>query len=299
MSELVSSRLLERLGRLDLVARRAGAGGGVGERSAGRAGLGTIFHEHRTYTPGDDPRYVDWNAYRRMRSLHVKVYEHEENLDVHLLVDRSASMGSGDRSKLETGCSMAAMVGAVALARGDTVRVTALPARLGGMVETTVLRGRPSTRALVELLSGLETGVNAPLGTALREALPKMRRRGFVLLVTDFLEAGGEVEAGWRRAVDYLRFMRVELTCLHMVSPFERDPGLAGPVRLRDVETNALLHVDVNDRRLELYRENFERWLRSIAAYLRQKDTRHMVVDAGKDDETALLHRLMTGGVLR
>ena len=127
MSRLLSVRTLERLATLDLWARNASGGGGIGERPSGMAGVGTIFHEHRTYTPGDDVRYVDWNAYARLRSLQVKVYELEENLDVHLIVDRTASMGQGVTSKLHTGCRLAAMVGTTSLARGDTVRLTFLP----------------------------------------------------------------------------------------------------------------------------------------------------------------------------
>ena len=38
-------------------------------------------YARRVWGPGDDLRYVDWNAYGRLRSLNVKVFEKEENLD--------------------------------------------------------------------------------------------------------------------------------------------------------------------------------------------------------------------------
>lgn len=304
---LLGPRILERLARLDLSARRAAAGGALGERSAGRAGLGTIFHEHRTYTPGDDLRYVDWNVYGRLRSLHVKVFEHEENLHVHLLLDRSVSMGSGARSKLSLAKRVTAMVGCVALSRGDTVRLTLLPAADSASADTqNVFRGRAAVHRMIGAIAQVRNAPGEPLGASLEKVLPGARRRGFALLASDLLDEGlgatadaSDAQKGWRRAVDYLRYLNVELTCVQVIAPHERDPAADGPVRLVDAESGRSLDLDVDAAALRRYRTAYDRWLWSISAYLRSKEARHLLLDTSLAADDALLQRLRESGVLR
>src|SRR5687767_15862579 len=56
-------------------------------------GFSVEFSEYRQYTPGDDPRYLDWRLYARSDRYYVKRFEDETNLRCHLLVDLSKSMG--------------------------------------------------------------------------------------------------------------------------------------------------------------------------------------------------------------
>ena len=290
MTTLIGPRTLERLARLDVAVRRAAGGGRSGERSAGVAGVGTIFREHRTYSPGDDLRYVDWNAYGRLRSLHVKVFELEENLDVHLLVDTTASMGSGSGSKLEAALRAAAIVGAVALGRGDVVRLGLLPGSSRG-----AFAGPGATGELLSVLGGTTGNARVPLSEAIRAAFPRIRRRGFALLVTDFLDE----PAAWRRAVDYLLHMRVELACLHVIAPAERSPPATGSLRLTDAETGAEFDLDVDEDLLVRYRQRFEKRIRDVRAYLRAKQVPHVLLDTAHAGEAELLRQLLRERVLR
>src|SRR6187431_1729657 len=60
-------------------------------------GFSVEFTEYRQYTPGDDPRYLDWRVYARSDRYVIKKYEDETNLRVHLLTDQSHSMEYGSR----------------------------------------------------------------------------------------------------------------------------------------------------------------------------------------------------------
>jgi uncharacterized protein (DUF58 family) len=290
VKSLLTSRTLERLAVLDVGVRRATGGGRIGERAAGVAGAGTIFHEHRTYSPGDDLRYVDWNAYGRLRSLHVKVFELEENLDVRLLVDATASMGFGPGSKLDAGLRTAAMVGATALARGDVVRLLRWPGK-----DSSTFLGADKTQSLLRAMDEPASGTRVPLDDAVRAAMPPVLRRGYALLVTDFLDD----PVVWRRAIDYLCHLRIELTCVHVVSREERDPREGGALRLRDAESGEEFDLDVDDDLLARYRARFDRWLREVRAYLGAKRVRHVVIDTASSTEADLLRQLLREGVLR
>ena len=58
-------------------------------------GFSVEFSEYRQYTPGDDPRYLDWRLFARTDRYYIKRFEDETNLRCHLLVDLSRSMGYG------------------------------------------------------------------------------------------------------------------------------------------------------------------------------------------------------------
>ncbi|HWB58031.1 MAG TPA: DUF58 domain-containing protein [Chthoniobacteraceae bacterium] len=58
------------------------------------AGTGSSidFQDHRPYLPGDDPRYIDWQAYARTGNYTMKLYREEVSPLVDLVFDASESM---------------------------------------------------------------------------------------------------------------------------------------------------------------------------------------------------------------
>lgn len=50
------------------------------------------FQDHRPYLPGDDPRYIDWQAYARTGNYTMKLYREEVSPLVDLVFDASESM---------------------------------------------------------------------------------------------------------------------------------------------------------------------------------------------------------------
>lgn len=60
------------------------------------------FQDHRPYLPGDDPRYINWQAYARSGSYTMKLYRQEVSPQVDLVLDVSSSMflvpGKTDRA---------------------------------------------------------------------------------------------------------------------------------------------------------------------------------------------------------
>src|ERR1700726_2408648 len=103
---------LSRLKNLTLAARHIFEGFFAGMHKSPHKGFSIEFAEHREYTPGVDPRHIDWRVLGRRDKLYVKQYEEETSLRCHLIVDKSASMGYKSAgvamSKLEYACYMAA-----------------------------------------------------------------------------------------------------------------------------------------------------------------------------------------------
>ena len=58
-------------------------------------GWGTDFAGLREYVETDDARHIDWNATARLNAPQVRQFVEDRDLTVWLVLDRSASMGTG------------------------------------------------------------------------------------------------------------------------------------------------------------------------------------------------------------
>src|SRR3989454_6269563 len=121
---LLEPALLRRLERLALQVRRAVSGQMGGERRSRRRGQSVEFADFRNYTPGDDFRLIDWNAYARLDRFMLRLFVAEEELPLSLFVDLSGSMDWGKPNKADTARQLAGAIAYVALAALDRVRLT-------------------------------------------------------------------------------------------------------------------------------------------------------------------------------
>ena len=113
---------LRKLERLHLVAKRLSWAGAKGEHAVSRKGFSLEFSDYRRYQRGDDLRYVDWNIYRRLDRLLLKVFTAEEEMNIYLLVDTSRSMAEGAPAKLDYAKKVAAALGYIGLKNLDRRR---------------------------------------------------------------------------------------------------------------------------------------------------------------------------------
>jgi len=116
----VDPAALARVKNLALVARGVVEGFITGLHASPYKGFSVEFAEHRKYSPGDNPRHLDWRILGRTDRLYVKQYEEETNLRAQVLLDSSASMAYrfGDGlTKLEYGCYLAASLVAATMRR--------------------------------------------------------------------------------------------------------------------------------------------------------------------------------------
>src|SRR5712692_4646784 len=81
---------LKKLERLRLIAKRLSWSSATGEHPTVRRGYSLEFSDYRKYQSGDDLRYVDWNVYRRLERLWLKLFTAEEEMNIYLLVMRAA-----------------------------------------------------------------------------------------------------------------------------------------------------------------------------------------------------------------
>src|SRR6185436_13455486 len=87
--------VVARLGTLELKARAIVEGFISGLHRSPFKGFSVEFAEYRQYIAGDDLSTMDWKVFARSDRYYIKKFEEETNLDCHLMLDVSGSMGYG------------------------------------------------------------------------------------------------------------------------------------------------------------------------------------------------------------
>ena len=108
--QFLDPAVVARLGTLELKARTIVEGFLSGLHRSPFKGFSVEFAEYRQYMPGDDISTIDWKVFARSDRYYIKKFEEETNLDCHLMLDISGSMGYGSRgiTKMQYGQCLAA-----------------------------------------------------------------------------------------------------------------------------------------------------------------------------------------------
>src|SRR5687768_974529 len=169
---------LMRIKNLQLRARIVVQGFLSGLHRSPHHGFSVEFSEYRQYTPGDDPRYLDWKLFARSDRYYIKRFEDETNLRCHLLVDLSRSMGYGSLSytKIEYARTAAATLAYFLSTQRDAVGLVTFDE---GINEYLPARYRPGhLRRLMLCLERAVAGTSTDLSAPLEQVAAAVRRRG-------------------------------------------------------------------------------------------------------------------------
>lgn len=277
---------------LSLVSRRRLRGGQRGERRSILRGRGIEFADYRAYEPGDDYRYIDWNIASRLDRLFVKLFSEEEDLDVTLLVDVSASMAAGTPSKLALAQHLAAAIGYIGLVNLDRVGVTAFTSAPGPRIAR--LRGRARAADLLRFLGGLRASGDTDLGQALRHLLIDAKRRGLLVVFSDLLDPHG-----YEEALRLARYHRFQTFLIHIMADEEFTPRLAGEFRLVDVETRGAVEVTADAEALRSYAAARDAFFRDIERFCFRHGIEYLRTVSSVALDTLILYSLRQAGLLR
>lgn len=285
---------LRRLESLRVVTKRASMGSVRADRRSRRLGAGIEFADHRDYAAGDDLRILDWNLYGRMERLLVRLFEEDEDLAVDVLVDTSASMGLGAPPKLDLAAQVGAALAYVGLASLDRVAVTAIGEGLGEGLPPA--RGKSQILPVLKFLGGLAPAGRTSLARAARAFVARRgrQRRGLVVLISDFYDP-----AGYREALDLLRWARFELVVIQISAPEEAHPTLRGEVTIADAETGEERDVTISPAMLAAYERRHAGLLRELEGFCRERGLPCFTVTSDQPFDSVVLRVFRAGGLLR
>ncbi len=296
---MFDSVFLAKLERLHLLSRRTFGGQTRAERRSHKLGSSLEFADYRPYVPGDDLRSIDWNIYGRSDKLFLKLFEEEEDLHIYLLVDASASMRWTARdtraaaplrpSKLDLARRIAGTLAYIGLANLDRVNIHYFSETLGDGLGTG--RGKSHFhRVLAFLNKPPAVAGQTDLARCLRAFDQRNRRRGLVIILSDFFDPHG-----YEDALNFLLYQRFEIQLIQTLDPAELTPRLLGDLRLTDSETSTVYEVTANDALTRAYEREISAFLTGLEAFCqrRQIGYRRALTDAPFED---LVLKMLHGG---
>ena len=227
---------------LELAARLIVEGVRSGSHRSPFHGYTAEFSQHRPYRPGDDLKYLDWKLLGRTDRLYSRQFRETTSLSVMLVLDTSASMRFPDAarevSKFRYATIVASSLAWLIVGQGDSAglmtttgdRLTYLPAR----------GGKPHLRVLLAQIARLEATGAWTLDRAIARAADLMKRRGVVVVISDFYDA---TEATFREMRGVSRRGH-DIALLQILSRAEIEFPYRATVELEDLESGERRVVD-------------------------------------------------------
>ena len=268
ISELLPPSALARLSNLNLIARWIVEGFISGLHKSPFHGFSVEFAEYRPYTTGDDLRHFDWKVLAKSERKYVKKYHSETNMQAHILLDCSASMGFGEPvTKLKYGQAIAAALAHLIIMQQDAVAVALFADKL-----LNYMPPRASMRHFQEIahvLGNAKAESSTNIFGALDYLAESVKRRGLFVIISDLYDDPERTLAALR----HIRFNKHEVILFHVLDHKELEFPYRALTEFKDMESGDTVQVAP-----AVYREEYKAALREFTETTRKKCA-NMLID--------------------
>lgn len=212
----------------------------AGQHRSPYRGESVEFADHRSYTPGDDPRLIDWKVFARRERYYVRQHHEESNLVTTVLLDASASMTFGSQriSKLEYACVLASALVYLVIRQNDAAAVGLFDREASAWLPPAQRMG--FLTRLTELLERLSPTGGTDIGASLAAFGERIEGRGIVVVISDFLDRPERILDGLPR----LRQQGHEVIALHVLDPAEQSLPWHGPMQFHGLEDRVQIRLE-------------------------------------------------------
>ncbi len=254
--------VINQIKRLDLRAQFIVKGFLHGLHASPFHGFSVEFSEHRKYTPGDDPKDIDWLIYAKTDKYYVKKFEAETNITGYLAMDLSRSMAYTYRqelTKFDYAICLAAALCYLMILQQDPVGVVAFDTRIRRSLAPKARRSQLAH--VLSLLASIRPTGQTDIAQSLNQLAAMLRHASLVMLFSDLLaDPEGVLQALYR-----LRHGGHDVIVFHVIDEAEARFPFDGMVELEDPESRQRLTLDADAFRsdylsaLDAFRQRFRR----------------------------------------
>ncbi|HTM32798.1 MAG TPA: DUF58 domain-containing protein [Vicinamibacterales bacterium] len=281
--------IVARLGTIDLKAKTIVEGFLTGLHRSPFKGFSVEFAEYRQYLPGDDLATLDWKIYARTDRHVVKKFEEETNVECHILLDVSRSMGYGSHavSKIEYGSYLAGALAYLMNRQRDAVGLLTFDDRIRELLPCSARPGHLKTLLLA--LERVSLGVGTDIAKPLADLVQAIRKRGLVVLISDLLDDPDRIIEGLK----HFRYRGTDVVVFQVLDPHEISFPFDRAARFRDVESDQEI-VAVPAAIRDTYKARLEAMVSNFRTVLGQNGIDYTLLDTSQPLEMALLAYLQT-----
>ncbi|MCA9733200.1 MAG: DUF58 domain-containing protein [Deferribacteres bacterium] len=213
----IDPKILASISGMELRAKTVVEGFLSGLHKSPYKGFSVEFAEYRQYTPGDDPRHIDWKVFGRFDRYYVKEFEEETNLNCHIVLDLSNSMNfaSNGMTKLEYASYLAASLAYLISRQRDGIGLVTFGDKIVHHIPAQVRSGHLQT-ILLEL-SNLKTVPRTDIGLPLHQVADAVNKKGMIVLISDLLDDPEKII----HAIQHFRFRGHEVIVFNIFDAAE------------------------------------------------------------------------------
>ncbi|ONI84213.1 hypothetical protein ALI144C_16235 [Actinosynnema sp. ALI-1.44] len=243
-------------------------------------GPGTEPGEARPYQPGDDVRRMDWAVTARTTTPHIRETVADRELETWLAIDLSPSLDFGTAACEKRDLAIAATAAVAHLTRGGGNRIGAVVSTGKDTVRIPARGGLAYARGMVRKVAETPRapeGTIGDLATLIEQLRRPPRRRGLVVVISDFL---GDVT--WQRALRGLS-ARHDLIAVEVVDPRDVDLPDVGTIVLADPESGRQREVHATPLLRREFAAAAAQHRAEVAAAIRRAGAGHLVLRTDSD----------------
>lgn len=229
--------------------------GAAGGRKSKAKGSSVEFSDFREYSPGDDFRRIDWNAYGRFDKHFLKLFMEEREALVNIFVDCSKSMDFGDVNKGAMALRVSAILAYLALNNLDRVCINRVQGE--GLYESSSFMGKNTFQRALEFFESTEFRGTTKLAETIKKK--DLKSRGISIVLSDFFTSGSTEDI-----IKYLAYKKQQIILIQVLSEDEINPILGGQIRLIDSETKEEISFTVTQKLLNTYNSKLKALKNSI-----------------------------------
>lgn len=254
--------VIGRLARLELAARQPMLGSITGMHRSATRGTSVEFAEYRKYTPGDDPKFLDWRVFGRTDKFFIREFEADTNLRCTLVVDTSGSMKMPNskepsQTRFDYAKRLAATLAHLLAGQNDAVGLTLFAEKT--LRELPPKRTPSHLRSLYQTLAEAKPAGESNIAKTLHEIAEKIPSRSLVVIISDLLAEPAELMDAFR----HLKFYKHDLAVFHLLDKQEINFDFSRPVRFVDMENGSDLITDPSVM-AEAYRTAVREYLEAV-----------------------------------
>lgn len=233
------SELLSQIKNLEIQTKDLVEGVESGAYNSKFRGGGIEFSEVREYIPGDDVKRIDWNVSARHNSLYVKEFVEENELNIYLIVDLSASTSFGfTKSKLDLSFEVAVSLMFLALKNNDRLGLGIFTNRLEKFIPSRKGK-RQLLRIIKELIEYEPKNKETDILESLSALKNKLKQKSVIYIISDFISEDYEKP---------LKFLKLhhEIILINISDIKEREIPNIGYAYIEDAETGEQMLVNTS-----------------------------------------------------
>ena len=293
----LNDEFFSRLETLSLELRADLAGFFGGKHLVRTYGQTVEFADYREYMLGDDIRRIDWNLYSRFEKYFLKLFTDERQMHTQIFIDCSASMGKDNPGKAAYTVGIAAALGYLSVHNMDKISYHLIKGERSENPFGTIVGKRAFFKAISEL-EELRFDGESDLRNSVINCPDTGNNDGLTVIVSDFF-----TDTDWKKAVDYLCYMKRQVLLVQVMTPEEADPLYSGRVNLIDSESVDIadtknMRIKIDRASLTAYEAAMHDFVEDMHTFCNSRGAMFVTVRTDQPIEKVLFKELLKVGII-